>query len=189
MFLMVSFFYAFNVTASDNSLLQSWGHNKESHYSWSEPDCRPAPRREEDFPSTTHNCWQVRRLHTNFQQNTPSGSADVQRLNSLTCICFVYALHTASYMPYSKDQNGNFPEKVTRRIKAQPSGWHQHSAELLQLQNLFCLCFPAPLICESNDSANSLGILVFASRICPATSVVSLAICMFVETQSADKRM
>lgn len=46
-----------------------------------------------------------------------------------------------------------------------------HSPEPQQLQNMLCLYFPTLLTCQSNDSANSLGILVFVSRICQARSV------------------
>ena len=63
-----------------------------------------------------------------------------------------------------------------------------HSPELLQLLNMLCLYFPAPLICQSNDSANSLRILVFLSRICQARLLVSLAIQVLAETQNGKKK-
>lgn len=61
------------------------------------------------------------------------------------------------------------------------------SPELLQLQNMLCLYFPAPLIRQSNDSANRLRILVLVSRICQARLLVSLAIHVLAETQNGKR--
>lgn len=61
------------------------------------------------------------------------------------------------------------------------------SPELLQLQNMLCLYFPAPLIRQSNDSANRLRILVLVSRICQARLPVSLAIHVLAETQNGKR--
>lgn len=58
-----------------------------------------------------------------------------------------------------------------------------HSPELLQLHNMLCLYFSAPLIYQSNDSANRLRILVSVSRIYQARLLVSLAISVLAETQ------
>lgn len=62
-----------------------------------------------------------------------------------------------------------------------------HSPEPLQLQNTICLYFPAPLICQSNDSANSLRILGFVSRICQARWLVSLAIMCSLKNKTQRK--
>lgn len=55
-------------------------------------------------------------------------------------------------------------------------GGMTHSPELLQLRNMLCLYFPAPLICQSRDSANRLGLLVFVLRNCPARLLLCFAI-------------
>lgn len=46
--------------------------------------------------------------------------------------------------------------------------------------------FKFPLLCQSNDSANKLRILVFVSRICQARLLISLAIHVLAETQNGE---
>lgn len=84
----------------------------------------------------------------------------------------------------------------SRRIRMETSLWRYckpskqalqggmtHSPELLQLRNMLCLYFPAPLICQSSDSANRLGLLVFVLRICPARLLPCFGVSQLAKTQ------
>lgn len=112
-------------------------------------------------------------------------------------IVLLWCIHNSSslfFMPFMQHHMCLSP-----RIRMETSLWRYckpskrglqggitHSPELLQLHNMLCLYFSAPLIYQSNDSANRRSILVSVSRIYQARLLVSLAINVLAETQNGE---
>lgn len=173
------------VTEADNMLPQRRGDaDEERHFSRFNPDLRPPGAGGGLTAATSHNhrwakCF-IRIMQWLFYM-----------------IVLLWRIHNSSslfFMPFMQHHMCLSP-----RIRMETSLWRYckpskrglqggitHSPELLQLHNMLGLDFSAPLIYQSNDSANRLRILVPVSRIYQARLLVSLAINVLAETQNGE---
>lgn len=148
--------------------------DQECNFSCCNPDLQP-PGGGGLATETTVNCWWVCYFLYNWKDSfTRYFCSDTSIIVFHFFDSIIYVSIGGSEWKHLRDGRVNGQNESFRVASA-------HSPERLQSYYMLCLNFPAPLICHSNDFANTLWIFVFGSWICQARLLISLVILMLAD--------
>lgn len=170
------------IPEADNSVTQ-WRRDADQHnFSSFKPDPQ-LPRRKGCTAQTPLNPWCVWCLSVCL--SVPAVPLSAIRITFIEKQMSSFCCHSCSVI-YASIRGPEWKHLWEGNVNHQSGAFRVASSQPRAAAITEYALFKFPLLCQSNDSANKLRILVFVSRICQVRLLISLAIHVFAETQNGE---